>query len=753
MTLPLIMPAFFAGLGVVFIRSMTAISATIFLVSIGWTLITVKILQDMTELALGPAAAFSVLVVVIVFVDDRAHRPRAAPVPCAGRAAGDEHAGRMSALARQAIAVHVDGVSKRFTHRVKGEVYAARDVRLDVAAGEFVTLLGPSGLRQDDDAADDRRLRDSPTKVASVSAATTSRACPPISATSASCSRTTRCFRTCRCSRTSPMACRCAASRRDDVGADVGEVLALVGLAGYEQQFPAQLSGGEQQRVALARAIVIQPRVLLFDEPLSNLDAKLRVQMRSDIRDLQRRLAITTIYVTHDQEEAMAVSDRIAVMNQGSIVQEGTAEDLYHRPASEFVATFVGRVNLLRGQRRRMQRRRRIGRRTRRGCSRRALALRQLAVGARTRLVLRPEAIVIDQTDGLPARVTTRTFLGEKVEYVLRCADTDLQAIRPSGGADDAVRVGDRRRIALRRRGAGCASGDRSMTARALLVALALLLRRWRRRAWAQAEVHGSADVYAAPGVALAWGVLRGASDADTMVVIRIVANAKAIRVVAVYGIDPFTRKPSSHCSHRSRSTAASTCRCRARGSPSFRAPRFASTRTAESAQSGTPKLTVFYLGVPDTTPEFADRAKLDAYLGDRITRARNERKGRDDPRELARMLDHSVLKPESTQADIQAGIDAVRALRRRILLRAAVLGEARGERARRHRCPRRQRRRIPARMRPARRQGASGRARRRRRRARDRHGDRTSARCAAAARMRWPPTSKRSCAPSRVCR
>ena len=136
----------------------------------------------------------------------------------------------------------------------------------------------------------------------------------------------------------------------DDVRRRVGEVLALVGLAGYEQQFSSQLSGGEQQRVALARAIVIRPRVLLFDEPLSNLDAKLRVQMRHEIRELQRTLAITTVYVTHDQEEAMAVSDRIAVMNEGSVVQEGTAEDLYHRPASQFVAQFVGRVNLVAGR-------------------------------------------------------------------------------------------------------------------------------------------------------------------------------------------------------------------------------------------------------------------------------------------------------------------------------------------------------------------------------------------------------------------
>jgi iron(III) transport system ATP-binding protein len=125
----------------------------------------------------------------------------------------------------------------------------------------------------------------------------------------------------------------------------IHKMLALVGLAGYEPQFSSQLSGGEQQRVALARAIVIQPGVLLFDEPLSNLDAKLRVQMRHEIRSLQRRLGITTIYVTHDQEEAMAVSDRIVVMNQGRLVQLGRAEDLYLRPRSDFVARFIGRIN------------------------------------------------------------------------------------------------------------------------------------------------------------------------------------------------------------------------------------------------------------------------------------------------------------------------------------------------------------------------------------------------------------------------
>ena len=132
-----------------------------------------------------------------------------------------------------------------------------------------------------------------------------------------------------------------------DIEREVAEVLELVGLTGYERQFPHQLSGGEQQRVALARAVVIEPRVLLFDEPLSNLDAKLRVYMRGEIRRLQKALAITAVYVTHDQEEAMAISDHIAVMNEGRIVQIGTAEELYLRPEDTFVAQFIGRINAL----------------------------------------------------------------------------------------------------------------------------------------------------------------------------------------------------------------------------------------------------------------------------------------------------------------------------------------------------------------------------------------------------------------------
>lgn len=123
--------------------------------------------------------------------------------------------------------------------------------------------------------------------------------------------------------------------------------LAMVGLSGYEKRLPSELSGGQQQRVAVARSIVLEPEVLLFDEPLSNLDAKLRRHVREEIRQLQQNLGLTAVYVTHDQEEAMAVSDQIIVMKDGRIAQQGTPVDLYERPNSEFIADFIGDANIL----------------------------------------------------------------------------------------------------------------------------------------------------------------------------------------------------------------------------------------------------------------------------------------------------------------------------------------------------------------------------------------------------------------------
>jgi len=222
-----------------------------------------------------------------------------------------------------------------------------------------------------------------------------------------------------------------AASIRDRVG----QVLELVGLQGYASRFPNQLSGGEQQRVAVARAVVVEPQLLLFDEPLSNLDAKLRVQMRAELSQLQKRLAITTVYVTHDQEEAMAISDRIAVMRRGRIAQLGTAEDLYRAPRSAFVAQFIGRVNLLESQALGA-----TGDRVAVALWGRSLSVRSeelFATGQRLFLVLRPESLALvpestkaaDNEVVAPGVVKSRTFLGEKVEYVVEVAGVLLQAV------------------------------------------------------------------------------------------------------------------------------------------------------------------------------------------------------------------------------------------------------------------------------------------------------------------------------------
>ncbi|MFO1283874.1 MAG: ABC transporter ATP-binding protein [Burkholderiales bacterium] len=343
-----------------------------------------------------------------------------------------------------AIGVTVDGVSKRFLHRVKGEVYAARDVRVDVAPGELLTLLGPSGCGKTTtlrmiagfELPDAGRIlfdRDDVTRL------------PANRRGIGFVFQNYALFPHLSVAENVAYGLHVRGWTDDDVRRAVGDVLALVGLAGYEPQFPAQLSGGEQQRVALARAIVIRPRVLLFDEPLSNLDAKLRVQMRHEIRELQRRLAITTVYVTHDQEEAMAVSDRIAVMNGGSIVQTGTAEDLYHRPADRFVAQFIGRANLIEARVERVDPSRVVASVWGRPVDMPAPA-RPVGVGATAALLVRPEAIRLDPAgapQAVPGVVRSRVFLGEKIEYTVECAGQVLQAVRYNAGAHGLFEAGD----------------------------------------------------------------------------------------------------------------------------------------------------------------------------------------------------------------------------------------------------------------------------------------------------------------------
>jgi iron(III) transport system ATP-binding protein len=324
--------------------------------------------------------------------------------------------------------IRLKSVSARFRHQVKGDIAAVREVSLDVKPGELMTLLGPSGcgktttLRmiagfQEPSAGEifigERDVTRTEANERNIGFVFQNYALFP------------------HLSVFENVAYGLKIKRMDgaEIGRAVTDVLALVGLASYERQMPHQLSGGEQQRVALARAIVIKPRVLLFDEPLSNLDAKLRTSMRGEIRELQRRLGITAVYVTHDQEEAMAISDRIAVMNKGVIEQIGTAEELYRRPASVFVARFIGRSNLIEATV------------TTVSPGRVALTIAgqphaveganaEVKPGQTVLANMRPEAIAIGTGDGLAGIVKVRTYLGEKMEYEVDVAGQMLQIVR-----------------------------------------------------------------------------------------------------------------------------------------------------------------------------------------------------------------------------------------------------------------------------------------------------------------------------------
>ncbi|MDB5369792.1 MAG: fbpC 1 [Roseomonas sp.] len=207
--------------------------------------------------------------------------------------------------------------------------------------------------------------------------------------------------------------------------------LASVGLSGFEERLPSELSGGQQQRVAVARALVLEPAVLLFDEPLSNLDARLRRQMREEIRDLQQRLGVTVAYVTHDQAEALAISDKVIVMNQAVIAQEGTPRDLYESPSSDFVAGFVGEANRLPATLSA-----RVGdmAQVTFGSASLTLPHRGAAEGA-VRLAVRPEAVSLlepgDPASMLLGRVAKASYLGGLVEYILTTGAGDIFVIDP----------------------------------------------------------------------------------------------------------------------------------------------------------------------------------------------------------------------------------------------------------------------------------------------------------------------------------
>jgi len=247
-------------------------------------------------------------------------------------------------MIHNAAEVRIEHLSKKF-----GELYAVKDVNLHIQKGDFYTFLGPSGCgkttllrmiagfttpNEGDIYFDEQRMNDIPPWERNVGMVFQSYALWPHLSVLENIAFGLR-------ERKVP---------KSVIREKVNAALKMVNLEGLEKRRPSQLSGGQQQRVALARTLVIEPRLLLLDEPLSNLDAKLRIQMRNELLRLQRELGITTIYVTHDQEEALAISTRIAVMSGGRVVQQGTPKEIYETPGTQTVADFVGTSNFLEGK-------------------------------------------------------------------------------------------------------------------------------------------------------------------------------------------------------------------------------------------------------------------------------------------------------------------------------------------------------------------------------------------------------------------
>jgi iron(III) transport system ATP-binding protein len=330
----------------------------------------------------------------------------------------------------RAAPIRLDGVSKRF-----GDVVAVDHVDLAVEPGTLLTLLGPSGcgktttlrmiagLERTSDgriAIDDEDVTRLPANLRDVTMVFQSYALFPHMNVFAN------------------VAYGLQVARRpaDEVRRRTLEALAMVGLEGLDQRATNALSGGQQQRVALARALVMEPKVLLFDEPLSNLDAKLRRRVREEIRELQQRLGITSVYVTHDQEEALAISDEIVVMNGGRIEQRGSPHQLYTEPANRFVADFIGSASFLPA--------RYDGERVHIGDH--TFDYHQDVPHGSVTLMIRPEAVEIVAEGGeqtLATDVRSSAYLGAVTDFVFTAPDGDIQATIPGEGMID-LAVGDR---------------------------------------------------------------------------------------------------------------------------------------------------------------------------------------------------------------------------------------------------------------------------------------------------------------------
>ena len=318
--------------------------------------------------------------------------------------------------------VRLEHISKIYQDpKTKKDFYAVKDCNLDIKPGSFITLLGPSGCGKT------TTLRmiagfESPDEGEIYLGGEPINALTPNKRDTAMVFQSYALFPHYNVFDNVAYGLKLRKVPKAEIERRVEEILALVELSGMESRMTNQLSGGQQQRVALARALVVEPGVLLFDEPLSNLDAKLRVQMRTEIRRIQQKLGITAIYVTHDQAEAMSISDQIILMKSGVIAQMGTPMEIYYHPNSEFVADFIGECNFLKGAVESVDKGEAVlnvnGHRVT------VEAGDHVSKGEQREIVLRPEAIQIGDSGLLSCTVELSCFMGSYQNYQVRVGDT-----------------------------------------------------------------------------------------------------------------------------------------------------------------------------------------------------------------------------------------------------------------------------------------------------------------------------------------
>ncbi len=328
----------------------------------------------------------------------------------------------MAAAKKEPKGVRLDHISKIYKDPKSGkDFYAVHDVALDIEPGSFVTLLGPSGCGKT------TTLRmiagfESPDEGEIYLGGEPINELTPNKRDTAMVFQSYALFPHYNVFDNVAYGLKLRKVPKNEIEEKVKNILQLVELKDMEQRMTNQLSGGQQQRVALARALVVEPGVLLFDEPLSNLDAKLRVQMRTEIRRIQQALGITAIYVTHDQSEAMAISDNIILMKGGVIAQMGSPTEIYYHPNSEFVADFIGECNflpctvktILDGE----------AEVETQGKTVRVHAGEMLESGTAAKIVLRPEAIEIGDQGILPCKVELSCFMGSYQNYHVKVGET-----------------------------------------------------------------------------------------------------------------------------------------------------------------------------------------------------------------------------------------------------------------------------------------------------------------------------------------